>query len=416
MFHEVLPVNCEKGKTFCFDVMDMSYKTGCKHKYIIIQNIVSPYKALLFKALQSLSDDSFRVLFISETRTIREWKIDKDNGSSGFTFDVMFDKKLEDVGRVEMLLETLRRLNYYNPELVIIGGYSYLAYWGALAWAKRNKRKAIVINESHYLDRPRSYLKESIKRLFVSNCDAALVDGARHRDYTVSLGLPPERTFIKMGTGPVDVSWYQERVSSIRKQKVEVCKDLGFPTKNFLFVGRFSPEKNIMSLLRTFKILKKHEARDWGLILVGNGPLREEITGFISNSNLNDVFLPGFKQQEELVRYYAVSDVLVLPSISEPWGLVVSEAMASGLPVIVSTKCGCYPDIVHDGINGFSFDPMREDELQELMLRVVRGDFNLEEMGRASLDIIEACSPERAASVIVDAVQFVLKDKVKDTK
>jgi glycosyltransferase involved in cell wall biosynthesis len=301
-----------------------------------------------------------------------------------------------------------RRLNLYDPKVVIIGGYNYLFCWAALFWAKKNTRKVIVINESHYLDKKRLVIKETIKRFFVSKCDAALVDGTRHRDYTIGMGLEPGKIFIKHGTGPVDVSFYQRAVSQFRNNKLELCDKLGISYKNFLFVGRFSPEKNIIFLIKAYKRLKEEEAENWGLILVGNGSQKREIEDFICTNRVNDIFIPGFKQREELALFYAISDVFILPSISEPWGLVVNEAMASGLPILVSNRCGCYPDIVQDGRNGFSFDPVNEDELHGLMRSISQGKYNLETMGKASVEIIQEYTPCRAAEKYLKAVNFVM--------
>jgi len=318
-----------------------------KFRVLILQNIISPYKTLLFNALREVLNIDFKILYLAETEGNREWRIDKNEIK--FAFDVMFKGKIDNISPIKMAIETCRKLNLYDPKIVIIGGYSYLAYWAALIWAKKNKRKIILLNESHYLDKPRSVIRESIKKLFVSNCDAALVDGTRHRDYVVSLGLKPEKIFIKKGTGPVDVSFYQKEVSRIKNNKIEICNRLGVPYKNFLYVGRFSPEKNIIYLLKCFKKIQEEGVKDWGMILVGNGPQRKEIENIIKERKIKNIFLPGFIQKEELPFYYALADCFILPSISEPWGLVVSEAMACGLPVLVSDRCGCYPDIVHDG-------------------------------------------------------------------
>ena len=108
-----------------------------------------------------------------------------------------------------------------------------------------------------------------------------------------------------------------------------------------------------------------------------------------------------------LFLYYALADCLILPSVSEPWGLVVSEAMASGLPVLVSNRCGCYPDIVDNGKNGFSFNPFNEDELFRLMKNVTEGKYNLETMGRASLEIIKEYTPEKIANIFTNAINFI---------
>ena len=143
------------------------------------------------------------------------------------------------------------------------------------------------------------------------------------------------------------------------------------------------------------------------MILVGDGPQREEIENFITENKIDNIFLPGFKQKEELPLFYAISDVFVLPSISETWGLVVDEAMVSGLPVLVSNRCGCYPDIVQDGINGFSFDPFNGEELFRSMKDIALGELDLKEMGRASLEIIKDYAPEKSADVFQQAIKAV---------
>jgi len=194
-----------------------------------------------------------------------------------------------------------------------------------------------------------------------------------------------------------------------KENKPSLCNKLGVPCKNyFLYVGRFSPEKNIIFLLNAYKRLKDEGAEHWGMILVGDGPQREDIEDFINKNKTKDIHLPGFKQKEELPLFYAISDVFVLPSISEPWGLVVEEAMVSRLPVFVSNRCGCYPDIVQNGINGFAFDPSNEDELFRFMKDVTQDKYDLEAMGKASLDTIRDYTPQKTAEIIARTIQWVL--------
>lgn len=375
---------------------------------VIVQNFwQAHYKILLFNALYSIYPN-FKVLYLAEIAKIREWKISKE--SLRFPCDVIFEGPIDDINPIKMGIETYKKLSAYNPEVVIVGGYSYFAYWCVFLWAKKNKKKLIVMNESHHLDRSRYAIKENVKKLFVSNCNAALVDGLRHKEYTISLGLESEKIFIKNGMAPIDASLYQKEVSRFRSDKVALCDKIGVPYKNFLFVGRFSHEKNIISLLNAYKRLNVKGLSKWGLILVGNGPQKKEIERYIKKYRLNNVFLPGFKQPEEVPFYYAISDVFVLPSISEPWGYVVNEAMASGLPVLVSKQCGCYPDIVHDNANGFSFNPFDQDELFQLLRAIVQGKYDLEALGRHSMEIIKQYSPERTAEVYFKAISSVLEE------
>ena len=189
-----------------------------------------------------------------------------------------------------------------------------------------------------------------------------------------------------------------------------MCNQYGLSLRNFLFVGRFSPEKNIICLLEAFRKLRAHGS-DWGLILVGNGPQKEEIEKYMNEHDIKNVYLSGFRQKQEIVNFYAVSDVFVLPSTYEPWGLVVNEAMASGLPVLVSKKCGCYPDLIKEGINGFSFDPYDTNQLSVLMGKMAKGNYDLEKMGQAAIDTISDYTPERAARVIKETIENLLQEQ-----
>ena len=162
-----------------------------------------------------------------------------------------------------------------------------------------------------------------------------------------------------------------------------------------------------MRLLDAYRGLQASHA-NWGLILVGDGPQKTEIVDYIKRTGVRNVFMPGFIQKENISAYIAVSDVLVLPSISETWGLVVNEAMAGCLPVLVSNKCGCYPDIVKEGVNGFSFDPYDTNQLYTLMENMAEGIYDLKTMGQASLDIISNYTPEKAALVIRKTIENVL--------
>jgi len=121
--------------------------------------------------------------------------------------------------------------------------------------------------------------------------------------------------------------------------------------------------------------------------------------------------MPGFKQKEELPKYLAVSDVFVLPSVSEGWGLVVNEAMAAGLPILISKKCGCSQELVEDGKNGFSFDPQDTNELLRLMLDIADGKYDLKVMGENSLRIINKFKPELVVPMIAQIIKSILIEK-----
>ena len=159
----------------------------------------------------------------------------------------------------------------------------------------------------------------------------------------------------------------------------------------------------------------------WSLVLLGDGPLKSDLCRLISDLGLDAcVHLPGFKQYDELPVYYGLASAFVHASTTEPWGLVVNEAMASGLPVLVSNRCGCAQDLVQEGVNGFTFDPFNIEQLASLMLKIsLRGvgpsgpeaafqHFRLSAFGFASRGIIANWGPERFAQALQHAAAAAL--------
>ena len=146
----------------------------------------------------------------------------------------------------------------------------------------------------------------------------------------------------------------------------------GLPQRFFLASNRFLPKKNLPGLLRAFAQYRTAAGADpWDLVLLGDGPLRPDVERLIADIGLaGAVHLPGFKQYPELPAYYGLAGAFVHASTSEQWGLVVNEAMAAGLPVLVSDRCGCAPDLVAEGINGFTFPPEDHVRLAGLMSEV----------------------------------------------
>src|SRR4029077_15486068 len=165
--------------------------------------------------------------------------------------------------------------------------------------------------------------------------------------------------------------------------------------------------KNLVTLLRAYAdYLRRSSAPGWDLVLLGDGPLRSQLLAECERLHITGkVHFPGFVQYDELPMYYALAGAFVHASISEPWGLVVNEAMASGLPFIVSKKCGCGPELLEEGRNGFSFSPEDIDELAALLLRMATfSDAERELMARTSRKIIGSWSIERFANGLRDAV------------
>ena len=198
-----------------------------------------------------------------------------------------------------------------------------------------------------------------------------------------------------------------------------VCADaalwrqrLGLPQRFFLAASRFIAKKNLIRLLDAYAAYRQRAGADaWHLVLLGDGELRSEVESRIARPDLaGPVVLAGFKQYDELPRYYGLASAFVHASTTEQWGLVVNEAMASGLPVLVSNRCGCAPDLVEDGVNGFTFDPYDVQALAGLMQRVAAmTDERRDAMRRAGQRIIADWGPERFADGLMRAAEAAMR-------
>lgn len=310
-----------------------------------------------------------------------------------------------------------------------IGALALLG-WGnreanvAHAWALRRRVPCLLLSESTEQDRARSRVGEWVKRRIVSGYSAALVGGCRHAAYLDRLGMPADRIFY--GYNAVDNAYFAEGAAAVRLEGASWRNRLGLLHPFFLCACRLVPQKNLVRLLEAYAGCRNLFAsraglqsqtdpiagspmtsvphRPWDLVILGDGPLRSSLSDRRSELGLDgSVHMPGFKTYDEMPEYLGLASTFVLPSISEPWGLVVNEAMASGLPVLVSDRCGCAHELVRDGTNGFMFDPCDVEQLAYLMFKVSASAFPLLAFGGASRSIIADWGPERFATGIKDA-------------
>jgi glycosyltransferase involved in cell wall biosynthesis len=244
------------------------------------------------------------------------------------------------------------------------------------------------------------------------------VGGQRHVDYLVELGMPRDQIFT--GYDVVDNEHFRQKAAEVRNQRSEIRQKYGLPENYFLASARFIKKKNLPTLIRAYagyRQMKGHGDigqrttgnKPWELVLVGDGPLQTDLWRLVSDLRLHaHVHLPGFKQYDELPVYYALAKAFVHASATEQWGLVVNEASASGLPVIVSNRCGCVPELVQD--NGFTFDPMNQHELASRLFEMASlSDDERERLGHASRRIATNLRPnrfgeglKRAATMAID--------------
>jgi len=308
--------------------------------------------------------------------------------------------------------QSLRRrmfevLDEVRPNAVAVTGWAASDALAALDWCGRRQVPAIMMSESQERDASRLWIKERIKRQIVGSCSAALVGGTPHARYIAKLGMPSDRTFL--GYDVVDNDWFAGGAESARSRAAQLRSELKLPEKFFLASSRFIEKKNLERLLGAFARYRDTVGADaWHLVLLGSGPLHEPLQVRARELSLAPfVHFPGFRQYGELPSFYGLAGAFIHASTVEQWGLVVNEAMASGLPVLVSEACGCAPDLVEESRNGFRFNPYDLDGMASAM-RNATDPQRSTEMGRESRWIIRKWDPPLFGQSLWKAAQVAV--------
>ena len=302
-------------------------------------------------------------------------------------------------------------LDRLRPSVLFINGWADRGAFAGLRWCQQTCTPAVAMSESSQSDsiwsdrqpdpgRPirRARWREAAKRHVVRQFSAALVGGAPHRDYVIELGMDPERVFD--GYDAVDNDYYANGADAARTDAAALRLKHKLPERHFLASARFIPKKNLSRLARAFAAYRAAAGPEpWDLVLLGDGPEKPGLVKLIDELKIGAaVHLPGFKAIAELPIYYGLAGAFVHASTTEQWGLVVNEAMAAALPVIVSRTCGCAPDLVIDGVTGLTFEPYDEAALTQAMQAVAAPQFDRAAMGRAARARIAEWGPARFAA------------------
>ncbi len=373
-------------------------------RILIVHNLLwAHYKATVFEALQREADKQtdVQVHVLQIARNERSRAGMEATAAEApiyqYSYDLLFDRYVEDTSPSERAKALLNRARAYKPDVITLTGYYDPAQLVLLFWAKLRGIRVIMQNESTTADNQRSGPKEAFKRWLISLFDGFFCFGSRSADYLLALNVPSRKILLrKNAVDNQTLRHVYEKALSTRQTEQQ---RLRLPSHNFIYVGRLIGVKNLSVLLAAFaKARQQAPTADWGLILLGDGADQPALLRQTIDLGLNSVvsFQPA-QPWYKVPAFLALSDVLVLPSQSEPWGLVVNEAMVCGLPVIVSSRCGCVPDLVRDGKTGFIFDPANTDQLAHLLTNFMTNQVDTQAMRQAALDQIAPYAPEVVA-------------------
>jgi glycosyltransferase involved in cell wall biosynthesis len=285
----------------------------------------------------------------------------------------------------------------------LVTGWYLKSYWQAIRACRRRGVPVMVRGDSQ-LGTPRGWLKQLGKTIvyprLLHQFDACLYVGQKNRAYLKHYGVPDERLFFSPHC--IDNDAFALRAQAVNCADSRVSFGIAPDQKAALFVGKLLEIKRPLDLMVALRILRDRGMNVCG-VFAGNGPLRDLLEAQGKERNVPLIFL-GFRNQTELPEAYVLADLLVLPSESETWGLVVNEALACSTPVVVSDAVGCAPDLVIEGKTGAAYPVGNTLALADAMQRVLTSPPDK----RSIQQIADKYSVAVAARGVLDAMDWLV--------
>ena len=387
-------------------------------KYLvdIYHNILwSKYKGGVFSCLNDLSlnkDIDLHFYQIAETSAERIGLSAVDLTYHRYPYTLLFDGDYDSIPTLKLCYTLFNQTFFSKADLVLLPGYHYLEYWFMLLACIITGKKRAVFVDSTRNDRPVSNFKDAFKRIFFSLNHGFFCYGQRSKEYLISLGAPAAKIIFRCQASALPHNYDLEDTIRNRTQRNSMRI-----APSYLYVGRLSPEKGLDTLIYAFQRIFQTTPTAT-LTMVGSGPSRPELEALIASLGITDaVRFTGGLDINQLPDYYLNASCMVLPSRSEPWGLVANEALSYGCPIIISDRCGCAPDLVIDGKTGYVFKTDDVEDLYQKMRLTQDKLANTTTAANNCIKVIQNFTPAKAASQIMDGCQAILSATgVKDSR
>jgi len=368
----------------------------------ILANVPTPYRVHLHRRIvREMPEIELHSLYTHDTPD-QPWELEGQVETNPTCFgpgERVTDRRplasfSRDWKKGSRIVEWLRE---HNARFVIVCGYNNATLLRVITATNKHGPPAWLCSDSNIRGERAAGLAKTVKSRLVpailKRVRGAMPFGTAGRDYFRKYGVPDDRI----------VPWPCEPDYSIIEQltegdlaEVRSKHGLAPDRKRMVFCGRMAEVKRPDLLVDAFLQIAD-ERPDWDLVMIGDGPLKEQIAHHVENDDADRVKLLGFvNDPAEIGAIYRSSDVLVLPSDYEPWGLVVNEAAVAGCALVVSDVVGAAPDLVRDGVNGRVFRAGDGEALKRALLDVTEGG-RASELGSQSPVVLseyrDACDP-----------------------
>jgi len=362
---------------------------------VIISNGVTPYGIHSYRRIAREIPEISLAVFYTHDYSMGEWSLEMPDDFSVIRFGIG-EHSTGQISPSRLLHEwakagrIIKQLKAENAQAVIMLGYNDLGRLRILSRCKRNNISLFIWADSNIRGDIASGLKARIKMAaltrILSQCAGVMPCGSLGSAYFQKYGVSPDRIFWVPNEPDYSL------IEQITEEQIAEARErfgLADNRHRFIFSGRLVPVKRVDLLLKAF-IQIADQRPDWDVVIAGDGPLAAELQSMIPPSLRERVIWTGFiGHQTKLFALYHSCDILVLPSSYEAWALVVNEAVAANLAVICSHAVGASPELVEEGVNGFTFPTDDLEKLTNLLLEA-SGSACVTQMKSASAPVLRA--------------------------
>lgn len=379
----------------------------------ILHPVPAPYREKLFTTLARTSGIDLKVYYCGSGQNYRDWRFVPGNYDREILPGWIIRKNFFFNPRL------IQRLRRDRPDFLLVWGWSDPTTILAFLAARLMKLTLFMVTDSAFpiLQRgknPQSRMIGIIKRCLVNLPQGFLAQGKLAHDYLVSMGAPTERIKL-VSMNCLEVEHWQAQAAAARNEAQKLKVGIGLEGKRIiLYMGRLIPGKGLETLIEAYAELTQH-LKEVALLMVGGGPLQGVLESQCRRLGLFQVSFLGSQPYEELANYYGISDCLVLPTFSDQWPLVVLEALACGLPVVTTERCGSVPDLITGRGTGLVVKHGDSGALAQALTEILSLPANtLAELRKRAYNAAAAYDVKQAAARLIQVLKLQQDSKVTE--
>ena len=374
----------------------------------LLTNEIPPYCVPYYQELASTPNWDFKVFTCTDRETDRLWQVEKHlSFASKRCFSLSYHRTtrhqsritFDDRRQVHLPLGMLWDLYRFNPDVILSGELGARTLIAALYSKLRNRPLIVSFEGTSHTERNIKSTQRLLRRAIGRVPHAYLVMGNQGHEYVQQIGAHPS-TIYKIGQY-IDLQSFASSPSIASREALR--SQFAIQGQCFLYCGRLVSAKGVHLLLQAWKEFSRTEGLHATLILVGEGEEKPRLQQYVADNGLNNVRFLGHIPREQLPQIYHAADIFVFPTLIDCWALVVNEALASGLPVILSQYAGS-SELISEGKNGWVTDPLNQADL----LQKLRSAWE----ARQRHEAMSACARQSVASLDIPLVATRVREAV----